>query len=113
MLKADSLEKCRKMKEYDRSEFWDIAAKEGGFPAPWRFGCPDYHHDETGAVNYWVPPDPNKDWDDLPDNRIPVEQQKYRSEKEDTQWNNLQHGWSGMVDLGLVYDYWKHYNEWN
>lgn len=107
-----SLEECHKLKKFDKSKFWEIFEKEGSRP-PWEFGCPDYHHDETGAVNFWLPPNPNAKRDNLPDDRIPLEKQKYQTEPEDTQWNNLQRGWSGMVDLGIVNDYWRHYNEWN
>ena len=49
----------------------------------------------------------------LADDGVPFEEQHYQAEKEDTQWNNMQHGWSKMVDQGVINDYWKNYQAWN
>lgn len=104
-----SLEECRQLKKYERSEYW-VLRKKGIQPLPWEFGCPDWSHDETGAVNCWIPPDPDAV---LLDDGIPFEEQHYQAEKEDTQWDNMQHGWSKMVDQGVINDYWKNYQAWN
>lgn len=42
-----SLEECRQLKKYERSEYWNLR-KKGIQPLPWEFGCPDWSHDETG-----------------------------------------------------------------
>lgn len=72
-----SLEECRQLKKYERSEYWNLR-KKGIQPLPWEFGCPDWSHDETGAVNCWIPPDPDAV---LLDDGIPFEEQHYQAEK--------------------------------
>lgn len=105
-------EELRNLKKHDRSEYWALV--ERGVPlSPWDFGCPDWHHDETGAVNYWVPPPESVLMTDGDPARIPKEEQHYQSEKEETLYENCRVGWSRMVDQGLINDYWRHYWEWN
>lgn len=107
---AYTLEECRKLKQYNKEDYWKIV-KEKGYLPPWLFGCPDFHHDESGKVCHWVSPDPKKE---LPEGQeIPLEKQHYELEPETTQRDNMQVGWSKMVDQGICNDYWRHYNEWN
>ncbi len=106
--KLPSLEECRRLKKWDRSEFWEHPQEP-----PWFFGCPDYCHDETGAVNWWLPNPPEYKVEDYKPPE-PREKQLYPGNQlERSRWDNDQVGWSKMVDLGIKNDYWRHYDEWN
>lgn len=107
-----SLEECRRLKKYDRSQYWELVSKGVPF-APWDFGCPDWHHDETGSVNYWIPPPEGILQTGGDPARVPFEKQHYQPEKEERFYENYRVGWSRMVDQGLINDYWRHYWEWN
>lgn len=107
-----SLEECRQLKKYDRSQYWDLV-KDGAGASPWDFGCPDWHHDETGAVNYWIPPSKSILLKKEDPEKVPFEKQCYQPEKEEVIYENYRIGWSRMLDQGLINDYWRNYWDWN